>query len=146
MEGKFFKRAPLLVGSNTAEGQEVLVQLLPDMEEREVLYLTLGELDASLARIFPENSEPLQSLIKFQYGMFGEGGNRTEMAVRRFWGLESVLADLRTVCPVARIAASIGAEGTSVYRYFGSTSQPTFYQFTHPTVHLILNPTIKMRK
>ena len=116
MEGKFFKRAPLMVGSNTAEGQEVLVQLLPDMEEREVLYLTLAELDASLARIFPENSEPLQSLIKFQYGMFGEGGNRTEMAVRRFWGLESVLADLRTVCPVARIAASIGAEGTSVYR------------------------------
>ena len=117
MEGKFFKRAPLLVGSNTAEGQEVLVQLLPDMEEREVLYLTLAELDASLARIFPENSEPLQSLIKFQYGMYGEGeGNRTEMAVRRFWGLESVLADLRTVCPVARIASSIGAEGTRVYR------------------------------
>ena len=118
MEGKFFKRAPLLVGSNTAEGQEVLVQLLPDMEEREVLYLTVEELDASLAKIFPENSEPLQSLIKFQYGMYGEGDNRTEMAVRRFWGLESVLADLRTVCPVARIGASLGAEGAPVFRWF----------------------------
>ena len=63
MDGSFFKRAPLLIGSNMAEGQEMLLQLVPDIEEREVLQLTAGELDQALARLFPSHPESVQSLV-----------------------------------------------------------------------------------
>lgn len=36
--------------------------------------------------------------------------------MRRFWGLESVIADLRTVCPVGRLGGKLAEDGNSVYR------------------------------
>ena len=54
--------------------------------------------------------------IKFQYGMYGSPGNLTELAVTRFWGLESVLADLRTICPVGRLGQALAGDGNPVYR------------------------------
>ena len=63
MEGDFFKKAPVLVGSNMAEGQDMLVQLLPDMDLREVLMLSASELDSALRDVFPSHPQPIQSLV-----------------------------------------------------------------------------------
>ena len=63
---------------------------------------------------FDTTPPPLQ--VKFQYGMYGTSGNLTAGAVRRFWGLESVVGDLRTVCPVGRLATALQGEGAPVYR------------------------------
>ena len=63
MEGNFFKKTPMLVGTNTAEGQEQLLQLVPDMDSREVLMLSASELDSALARVFPSHPDSIQSLV-----------------------------------------------------------------------------------
>ena len=106
-----FKKCPVLLGTNANEGMNSMMEFLPDLS---LFELSSAQLNSAMARMFKSFSRPLISLIKFQYGVFGDEVDSSGMNMKRFFGLQSVLADKEVVCKVDRLAKKVVEDGNKV--------------------------------
>ena len=111
IRGNLFKKSPVLLGTNSNEGLESMLEFLPGMDSFE---LSSFQLNSAMARLFEGYSQPLRSLIKFQYGVFGEDDGNSMMDMKRFFALQSALADKEVVCKVDRLAKTVAQDGNKV--------------------------------
>jgi hypothetical protein len=107
---KLFKKCSVLLGTNGNEGIDSMLEFLPDLGFFE---MSSVQLNSAMARMFNSFSQPLISLIKFQYGVFGEDDSSL-MDIKRFFGLQSALADKEVVCKVDRLAKKVVEDGNKV--------------------------------
>ena len=114
MEHNVFKKCSVMIGTNSNEGLAEMFEYLPELSIQSNLFsLTSDQLDSAMARMFKTFSPALLSLVKFQYGMFdGSEGNATK--VRRFFGLQSALADKEVVCNVDKLAKTFANDNNKV--------------------------------
>ena len=105
-----FKKCSVLLGTNGNEGIDSMLEFLPDLGFFE---MSSVQLNSAMARMFNSFSQPLISLIKFQYGVFGEDDSSL-MDIKRFFGLQSALADKEVVCKVDRLAKKVVEDGNKV--------------------------------
>ena len=66
-----------------------------------------------MSRMFRGFSGPLVSLVKFQYGVLG-GEDSSAAAVRRFFALQSAVADREVVCRMETFAKKITEDNNKV--------------------------------
>ena len=114
----YFKKSRVLLGTNSNEGLDSMLEFLPDLSSFE---LSSFQLNSAMARMFERFSTPLRSLIKFQYGVFGDGGDNPIMNIKRFFALQSALADKEVVCKVDRLAKIIAEDGNKVKEILSET-------------------------
>ena len=84
---------------------------LPDLASFE---LNSFQLNSAMARLFERFPPALRSLIKFQYGVFGDGETNPVMNMKRFFALQSALADKEVVCKVDKLARNVANDGNKV--------------------------------
>ena len=111
ISANLFKKCPVLLGTNANEGMDSMMEFLPDLNFQE---LSSAQLNSAMARMFKSFSPPLISLIKFQYGVFGDEDDSSGMDIKRFFGLQSALADKEVVCKVDRLAKKVVEDGNKV--------------------------------
>ena len=106
-----FKKSRVLLGTNSNEGLDSMLEFLPHLESFELSSL---QLNSAMARMFEKFSTPLRSLVKFQYGVFRDDGENPIMNIKRFFALQSALADKEVVCKVDRLAKTVAEDGNKV--------------------------------
>ena len=109
-----FKKCSLMIGTNSNEGLSEMFEYLPELSIQSNLFELSGDqLDSAMARMFKNFSPALLNLVKFQYGMF-DASERNETKVRRFFGLQSALADKEVVCNVDKLARTFANDNNKV--------------------------------
>ena len=110
-----FKKCSVLLGTNANEGMDSMLEFLPDLSfQSNSFELSSAQLNSAMGRMFSKFSLPLISLIKFQYGMFGDEEDNSRMDIKRFFGLQSVVADKEVVCKVDKLAKKVAQDGNKV--------------------------------
>ena len=103
-----------MIGTNSNEGLSEMFEYLPELSIQSNLFELSGDqLDSAMARMFKNFSPALLNLVKFQYGMF-DASERNETKVRRFFGLQSALADKEVVCNVDKLAKTVANDNNKV--------------------------------
>ena len=118
LRARLYKKSSVLLGTNSNEGMDSMLEFLPDLGSFE---LSSVQLDSAMARMFNSFSQPLRNLIQFQYGVFGDEGDNSVMDMERFFALQSALADKEVVCKVDRLAKEVAEDGNKVNK------QPDIY-------------------
>ena len=114
IEHNVFKKCPLLIGTNSNEGLAEMFEYLPELSIQSNLFeLSLDQLNSAMARMFKNFSPALVNLVKFQYGMFDDS-ERNATKARRFFGLQSALADKEVVCNVDKLAKTFANDNNKV--------------------------------
>ena len=109
-----FKKSSVLLGTTANEGMQSMMEFLPDLSfKSERLELSSMQLDSAMARMFNSFSPSLNDLIKFQYGMF-ETEDDKGTGMRRFFGLQSAVADKEVVCKVDKLAKKVAKDDNKV--------------------------------
>ena len=109
-----FKKSSVLLGTTANEGMQSMMEFLPDLSfKSERLELSAMQLDSAMARMFNSFSLSLNDLIKFQYGMF-ETEDDKGTGMRRFFGLQSAVADKEVVCKVDKLAKKVAKDDNKV--------------------------------
>ena len=105
LENKVFKKCPMLIGTNANEGLDDMMEYIPELGLQDNLFeLDEKQLDSGMARMFKGLSSPILNLVKFQYGILNEGDVSKASKVKRFFGLQSSLADRHVICHVDKMA------------------------------------------
>ena len=114
ISSNLFKKCPVLLGSDANEGINSMMEFLPDLSfESGRFELSSGQLDSAMARMFNSFSPSLNSLIKFQYGIL-ENEDDKGMEMKRFFGLQSAVADKEVVCKVDKLAKKVAKDDNKV--------------------------------
>ena len=118
ISSNLFKQCSVLLGSSANDGIDSMLEFLPDTSlQSNTFELSSSQLHSAMSRMFSSFSTPLIDLIKFQYGVFDNEDDQ-RMNTKRFFGLQSVVADKEVVCKVDRLAKKVANDGNKV-RYFG---------------------------
>ena len=105
LENKVFKKCPMIIGTNANEGLTDMIEYIPELGLQENLFeLDENQLNSGMSRMFRDLSSPLLNLVKFQYGILNEGDESKAAKVKRFFGLQSALADKQVICDVDKMA------------------------------------------
>ena len=114
ISSSLFKKSSVLLGTTANEGMQSMMEFLPDLSfKSERLELSSVQLDSAMARMFNSFSPSLNDLIKFQYGMF-ETEDDKGTGMRRFFGLQSAVADKEVVCKVDKLAKKVAKDDNKV--------------------------------
>ena len=114
ISSSLFKKSSVLLGTTANEGMQSMMEFLPDLSfKSERLELSSMQLDSAMARMFNSFSPSLNDLIKFQYGMF-ETEDDKGTGMRRFFGLQSAVADKEVVCKVDKLAKKVAKDDNKV--------------------------------
>ena len=114
ISSSLFKKSSVLLGTTANEGMQSMMEFLPDLSfKSERLELSSMQLDSAMARMFNSFSLSLNDLIKFQYGMF-ETEDDKGTGMRRFFGLQSAVADKEVVCKVDKLAKKVAKDDNKV--------------------------------
>ena len=114
ISSSLFKKSSVLLGTTANEGMQSIMEFLPDLSfKSERLELSSMQLDSAMARMFNSFSLSLNDLIKFQYGMF-ETEDDKGTGMRRFFGLQSAVADKEVVCKVDKLAKKVAKDDNKV--------------------------------
>ena len=118
ISNKIFKKCPILIGTNANEGLSEMMEYLPELGLQANLFeLDSDQLNSGLSRMFKSFTPALLNLIKFQYGMFSDDETQ-KTKVKRFFGLQSALADKEVSCKVDQLAKIYAKDGNNVFRYY----------------------------
>ena len=114
ISSSLFKKSSVLLGTTANEGMQSMMEFLPDLSfKSERLELSSMQLDSAMARMFNSFPLSLNDLIKFQYGMF-ETEDDKGTGMRRFFGLQSAVADKEVVCKVDKLAKKVAKDDNKV--------------------------------
>ena len=115
LENKVFKKCPMMIGTNANEGLSDMIEYIPELGLQENLFeLDENQLDSGMARMFKDLSSPILNLVKFQYGILNEGDGSKAAKVKRFFGLQSALADKQVICHVDKMAKIFADDANQV--------------------------------
>ena len=115
ISANLFKKCSVLLGTNANEGMDSMLEFLPDLSfQSNSFELSSPQLNSAMGRMFSKFALPLISLIKFQYGMFEDEEDNSRMDIKRFFGLQSVVADKEVVCKLDKLAKKVAQDGNKV--------------------------------
>ena len=115
LENKVFKKCPVIIGTNANEGLAAMMEYLPELGLQENLFeLDANQLDSGMSRMFLSFSPSLINLVKFQYGILNDEDSSKAAKVKRFFGLQSALADKQIICHVDKLAKIYSEEANKV--------------------------------
>ena len=115
LENNVFKKCPVIIGTNANEGLNDMMEYIPELGLQENLFeLDENQLDSGMARMFKSLSSPILNLVKFQYGILNEGDVSKAAKVKRFFGLQSALADKQVICHVDKMAKIYASDSNKV--------------------------------